>query len=62
MAKKIDRHFVSELDQFLGRFDHANPSDNPAVKQEIEKAKQIHKRRDAKIELKEAADIFEDFQ
>ena len=56
MKNKLDRHYVSELDQFLAEFDTEHPEKSESQQVEIKKHLDIATRRDQQIHSKPQKD------
>lgn len=59
MRPKINRKFVSEIDQFLAEFDKTHPQKSVSQLEEIKKHEQIFKLRDGVVKKK--SDLLKDF-
>ncbi len=59
--KRIERSFVSDLDQFLFQFDYDHPEKSPAQQAEIGKARRITQKRDNSTYTIETKDFWESF-
>ena len=53
--KKIDKHYVSEIDKKLAEFDETHPK-SPAQQAEYDKYQKIHRLRDEEVDEKAEKD------
>ena len=61
MSDKIQRNYVSEVDQFLKNFDEAHPAPSASQLKEINKYKRIYALRDSETPPVETKSIWEKF-
>ncbi len=59
--KRIDRSFVSELDQLLFQFDQDHPTKSAAQQAEINKANRVSNKRDNASYSADSRDFWEHF-
>lgn len=61
MSNKILRDYVSEVDQFLEKFDQEHPKPSPSQKKEIDKYRRIYQLRDEEDKSVESKELWERF-